>query len=229
MLEDRNQIEITWDEYYPETGRLTGSKEEGSNPGQRESPGFGRSRTPWHIYFFCFRAWIFSRDNYSRNDFWRGDTRLRRKKFRRVIFSLVVIGGVMEEFMTIFLNPLMKELFQRITTHRKRRERGKWQTSVGKRPTSNWLVDHTEPVFRHTTVQFGGRRRVLQTFFLTWSPHNIIIIIIVLRWVRVVPWRTWWPAALLQTCVKHTMYLSNWDSTMVTDLVNCTDGHGTRE
>jgi hypothetical protein len=31
----------------------------------------------------------------------------------------------MEEFMTIFLNPLMKELFQRITTHRKRRERGK--------------------------------------------------------------------------------------------------------
>jgi hypothetical protein len=52
MLEDRNQIGITWDEYYPETGRITGSKEEGSNPGQRESPGFGRSRTPWHIYFF---------------------------------------------------------------------------------------------------------------------------------------------------------------------------------
>jgi hypothetical protein len=28
-------------------------------------------------------------------------------------------------------------------------------------------------------------------------------------------------AALLQTCVEHTTHLSNWDSKMVMDLVNC--------
>ncbi len=54
---------------------------------------------------------------------------------------------------------------------------------------------------------------------------NIIIRIIVLRWVRSVPWRTWWPRSLL-SCVQHTTKLSNWDSSMVTGIVNCDDGHG---
>jgi hypothetical protein len=40
-----------------------------------------------------------------------------------------------KEFMTIFLNP-PKELFQRITTQRKERERGKHRVDVCRRVTS---------------------------------------------------------------------------------------------
>ena len=68
------RIGHVWDEYYDDTGRLTDSKEEGQNPGQRQSPKFDRSWSPWeyHIYIFCLsRSWIFSTDDFPREPFLR--------------------------------------------------------------------------------------------------------------------------------------------------------------
>jgi hypothetical protein len=60
--------------------------------------------------------------------------------------------------MTIFFPDPLKDLFQRITTHRKERERGKGQAAEAERGTRRWVVVRTESVFRHIYRYIASRR-----------------------------------------------------------------------